>query len=216
MRVISPAKEHFPSLRTALTAGELTVFTFFDELLDEKWEIYVQPHLNGLRPDFVLLNPNVGIAVYEVKDWNLAAMQYQTRERKDKSPELMATDRNGRTFSLQHDNPVERIRRYQNEIFNLYCPRLEAKSGISAITAGVIFPFATTEEVKRLLGPCYKYWHKKGTISEKYHPIAGRDLLEARAITSVFPNSQWRTSMQMTPELAKDLRHWLVEPDFAA
>tara|TARA_R110001606_G_C15179796_1_gene629186 strand:- start:19 stop:225 length:207 start_codon:yes stop_codon:yes gene_type:complete len=59
-----------------MTAGEQQVFRLFHEHLPKEWEIYLQPHLNGLRPDFVLLNPNVGIAVFEVKDWNLGAMRY--------------------------------------------------------------------------------------------------------------------------------------------
>jgi hypothetical protein len=47
------------------------------------WEIYVQPHLNGLRPDFVLLNPRIGIAVFEVKDWDLSAMGYSSTGSKE-------------------------------------------------------------------------------------------------------------------------------------
>lgn len=214
MRIISPARDQLPNLRTALTAGEWSVFRFFDELLPEDWEIYIQPYLNGLRPDFVLLNPRVGIAVYEVKDWDLAAMRYHTRVREDKAPELMATDRNGNTFSLQYENPIERVHRYKNEIYELYCPRLKHKTGLSAITAGTIFTCAPTEAVIDLLRPCYDY-RKMGDTSD-YHPIAGRDQLAARALASVFPGSRWRSSKQMTPELAKDLRNWLVEPDFAA
>ena len=33
-------------------------------------------NLNGLRPDIVPLHPGVGVAVFEVKDWDLGAMQY--------------------------------------------------------------------------------------------------------------------------------------------
>jgi Nuclease-related domain len=34
------------------------------------WSIFVQPHLNGERPDFVLTHPERGIVVIEVKDYN--------------------------------------------------------------------------------------------------------------------------------------------------
>jgi len=214
MRLVSPPREQLPHLRTPLTEGEWEVFNFFDALLPQEWEIYIQPHLNGLRPDFVLLNPNVGIAVYEVKDWNLSAMRYYTQERKDKAPELMATDRNGKTFSLQHDNPVERVHRYKDEIYELYCPRLKQKTGLSAITAGIVMTKATVEEARTLLGPCYNY-RKMGETPD-YHPIVGCDTLSTRNVKAALPGSQWRTSRQMHPALAKDLRNWLVEPDFAA
>lgn len=214
MRFVSPPRDALPDLRTSLTEGEWSVFRFFDELLPEEWEIYIQPHLNGLRPDFVLLNPHVGIAVYEVKDWNLSALQYQIRCRADKAPELIATDLNGKTFSLQHDNPIERVYRYKNEIFELYCPRLKQRAGLSAITAGTIMTQAATIEVHNLLGPCYDY--RKMSATPDYHPLVGNDILAARDIQSAFPTSRWRTSHQMNTELAKDLRNWLVEPDFAA
>jgi hypothetical protein len=59
--------------------GEKMLFDLLDRELDP-WEIYIQPHLNGLRPDFVLLNPSVGVCVIEVKDWNLDAMPYYIKE----------------------------------------------------------------------------------------------------------------------------------------
>ncbi len=70
-RKVSPPVSEHHRLRDPLTDGEKMVFEFFDTHLDEAWEIYIQPHMNGLRPDFVLLNPNVGIAVFEVKDWSM-------------------------------------------------------------------------------------------------------------------------------------------------
>ena len=63
-RVVSPPVEAFSELRQPLTMGEQAVFEMFDRTLPPGWEIYVQPHLNGLRPDFVLLNPRVGIGVF--------------------------------------------------------------------------------------------------------------------------------------------------------
>ena len=74
--MISPALAQLAALPTPLTPGEKQVLEFFTRHLPEAWEIYIQPHLNGLRPDFVLLHPENGIAVYEVKDWNLSAMDY--------------------------------------------------------------------------------------------------------------------------------------------
>jgi hypothetical protein len=126
-RRVSPPKSELSKLRTPLTAGEKQVFEFLDECLSPDWEIYVQPHLNGCRPDFVLLNPNVGIAVIEVKDWDPDAVQYR--------------------------NPVEQAHNYKNEIYELYCPRLAHKSGYAAISAGVIFPYAAQAELNRLFPP---------------------------------------------------------------
>lgn len=79
-RVIHPPLADLGKLRQGLTAGEQKVLELFNRHLPVSWEIYIQPHLNGLRPDFVLLNPQGGIAVFEVKDWNLSAMRYFTQK----------------------------------------------------------------------------------------------------------------------------------------
>jgi hypothetical protein len=36
--------------------------------LPAQWEIYLQPCMNGDRPDIVILHPKVGLMIYEVKD----------------------------------------------------------------------------------------------------------------------------------------------------
>lgn len=35
------------------------------------WTIFEQPHINSMKPDFILLHPHKGIIIIEVKDWNL-------------------------------------------------------------------------------------------------------------------------------------------------
>lgn len=212
-RLVSPPKDQHDKLRQPLTAGEKKVFDFFDRLLPLEWEIYIQPHLNGLRPDFVLLNPNAGIAVFEVKDWNLRAMRYQVKERKGKAPKLVGSI-GEKTFSLQHENPIEKTHRYKEEIFNLYCPRLQQRTGFSVITAGVIFPFANELEVKKLFEQSLS--HRRMLTYPQYSPISGFESLSSDKLSNVFPESSRTSSQFMSKEMADDLRSWLVEPDFSA
>lgn len=138
-RIVEPPRCELDNLRQPLTAGERLVFDQLDRELDEPWEIYLQPHLNGMRPDFVLLNPTVGIVVIEVKDWNFDAMHYFVKKRDNGHVELSAR-KDGREFAVP--NPFSRIKEYKEAIFNIYCPRLPEKAGFGAITPVVIFPFA--------------------------------------------------------------------------
>jgi len=211
-RVVSPPRNELDKLRQPLTEGEKLVFDFFDEHLSVEWEIYLQPHMNGLRPDFVLLNPQVGMAVFEVKDWDFSAVNYSVEERSGKAPVLLG-EKDGKTFSKQSDNPIEKVYRYKNELFSLYCPRLQRGNGFAAITAGVIFPFADDDSVKSLFLPSLRY---RGMAEfPKYNPISGRQALMGIDIKSVFPEGARPHSKQMSPALADDLRYWLVEPDFS-
>ena len=212
-RFVSPPTDQLEKLRQPLTKGERLVFEFFHAHLPEDWEIYIQPHLNGLRPDFVLLNPNSGIAVFEVKDWDLGAMEYWVEGRPGKSPILLAK-KDGKRFSLQSQNPVEKVFRYKQELHELYCPRLEKNAGFAVITAGVIFPYAKDKKVDELLSPCLNY--RGMTQYQQYNPVSGAESIQEGNIRKVFPESARRSSGYMNAEMAKDLRNWLVEPDFSA
>jgi hypothetical protein len=41
------------------------------------WMVFEQPHINSMKPDFVLLNPQRGIIIIEVKDWDLNSDVYE-------------------------------------------------------------------------------------------------------------------------------------------
>ncbi len=92
-RLICPPKSEHHKLRQPLQEGERLVLEFFDRWLPEEWEIYLQPHLNGLRPDFVLLHPRLGIGVFEIKDWDLDRMERWVETRPNRAPVLVGRDR---------------------------------------------------------------------------------------------------------------------------
>lgn len=177
--------------------------------------MYIQPHLNGLRPDFVLLNPNAGIAVFEVKDWDLSALSYYVDCKGTGEPRLMARDKSGSTFSRQSDNPVNKIRLYRDELFSLYCPRLDARYGLAVITAGIIFTRSSRSQVRKLLAP---FRDRDREIAEypQYYPLSGSDDVQAANIGQLFPEWQRASSTHMSQDTANDLRGWLKEPAFSS
>lgn len=215
-RVVSPPLDELHKLRQPMTEGERRVLNFFLKTLPPSWEIYVQPHLNGLRPDFVLLHPERGIAVYEVKDWNLGSIDYFVREpRKNGGPELMG-HKDGQVFSKEKDNPVRKIALYKDEIYSLYCPRLPARTGLGSIIAGIIFPFALTVEAEALLKSLRDFYEQ--TKYPKLYPVIGSDVLAdatERSLRNKVLSTAHQNDDRMSDEVANDLRHWLVEADAA-
>ncbi len=69
--------QFFPSIEDILrlsvkpTSGELAVLRFMEGNLDDSYEIYFNPYLNGDRPDIIILRKRHGALIIEVKDWNL-------------------------------------------------------------------------------------------------------------------------------------------------
>lgn len=210
MRLISPPVTEHDSLRQPLTDGEKIVFEFFNTYLSEEWEIYLQPHLNGLKPDLVLLHPQNGIAVFEVKDWNLDALHYFCEWSNDK---LRLMGNNGtRTFSLEKQNPVTKIDLYKKEIFDLYCPRLKERTGFGSITAGIIFPFAEKKRIEDLFKPFRDVRNMSGYSN--LYPLVGLDTIARGNIKFDLPRLN-KINDCMSAEIAADMRAWLTEPSFS-
>ena len=197
-RIIDPPKDQWDRLPTPLTPGESEVFELFKETLPLEWEMYIQPYLNGLRPDLVLLNPYAGIAVFEVKDWSLNTLQYSIR------------------YNWSTQSPINQIKLYEDEIFNLYCPRLDDRYGKAVISAGLIFTQIPQAMVNRLLNP-----FRDGNMGKfpNQYPFAGSEGLEEGNINALFPEykkwGQHKQSYYMSEDLANDLRGWLKEPAFS-
>lgn len=210
--IVEPPLNELDRLPTPLEIGERKVLEFFLECLSSDWEIYIQPHLNGLRPDFVLLNPLVGIGVFEVKNWNFESVTYFPKMVQKGRFELWG-EKSGKEFSKEIDNPFRKISLYKQEIYNIYCPRLQRNRGFAAITGGVIFPSASTAQVRRLQEK-FLSDGASGT-SSTYLPVSGLDVLLAKDLETVFPDAVRQHSSIMNPVICEDLRGWLVEPDFS-
>ena len=197
-RIIDPPKDQWHRLPTPLTSGENKVYNLFDAGLPLEWEMYIQPHLNGLRPDLVLLNPYAGIAVFEIKDWSLNTLQYSIR------------------YNWATQSPINQIKLYEDEIFNLYCPRLDDRYGKAVITAGLIFTQIPQMEVNRLLDPfrdgnMIKYKHR--------YPFSGSECVTVGNIDALFSeHKNWgshKPSRYISLDTANDLQGWLKEPAFS-
>lgn len=209
-RVIDPPRSEHHLLDPPLTAGEAALVDVLDGVLAPEWEIYLQAPLNRLRPDIVLLNPRVGVVVIEVKDWRLAGGRFEFQASADGAAELWG-EVGGARKRLR--NPIDQALAYRLEISQLYCPRLRRRFGASPLATSVVFPFASDSDVKTLFGPLSK---RHLTSLQEGVQVLGKDALEERGLETIVPRGAWPDGNEMTPQLADDLRSWLIEPDFDA
>ena len=207
MRRVSPPSSELHRLRAPLTSGERRLFEVLDEGLEPDWEIYIQPHMNGLRPDFVLLHPKNGIAVFEVKDWALDSGSY----RLDETGGLVVESGTDPDRAARIRSPMRQLLDYKYEIWDLYCPRLDRPSHLGLITAGLVLS-NTTRDTRRRLEPAL-LCEQVSKYPDQF-PVATAEDLEKRDLAAVFPR-HGLAHPAMTEEVAADLRHWLLEPDFS-
>ena len=218
-RVISPPKSAWAELRQPLEKGEKQFIEYLDNKLHKDWEIYIQPHLNGLCPDVVILNPRVGIGVFEVKNWNFNAMDYYLENDSNGSLSLLCEKKFKPPFKIA-PNPVDKILQYKREIIDLYSFGLNfQKQGALAVTVGLILPSATKEDAERLFIPLFKDRNQKvfnlqDEGGENFnHCILTKEDFD-RDIQFTLPTGITRFSSKfMNPVIANQLRVWLIEPE---
>lgn len=208
-RIIEPSRDRLHHLPTPLNDGEKKVLNFLEEHLPDKWEIYIQPHLNGHKPDFIVLNPEIGIGIIEVKDWNLNFSRFEYFERHG---ELWAV--NKRTEKKhRRDNPVIKIRSYKKAVMNLYCPGLLAKEGYGIIGCSLVFPSIERGGIIELIRSLQNDDERKYS---RIYAVAGSDTLSNGDLKILLPlAARNRESKAISEDACRVFRGWLREPDSA-
>lgn len=145
MAKLSPAIEVIKRQKVQPTAGEWTLLKFLLENLDDNYEIYFQPYLNGDNPDFAIMRKGSGVLIIEVKDWNLCHYYIDENTK----------------WKLIKDNtiiksPLNQVDNYKSNLFHLHLEELfnrniNNKNYWATVNCAVYFHNATEENLTSFL-----------------------------------------------------------------
>lgn len=62
------------TIRRTATTGERLVFRTLKNYLPDDYIVYYEPDIKGVRPDFVIIGPDIGLIVLEVKDYKKSTL----------------------------------------------------------------------------------------------------------------------------------------------
>ena len=68
------------TIRSSATAGERLLFRTMKQVLPDDVIVYYEPEIHGRRPDFVLISPEFGMAVLEVKDYTRNTLYHLNKD----------------------------------------------------------------------------------------------------------------------------------------
>lgn len=71
MALFYPSMEQIKNMKVKPTDGENFLLHTLQEELDDSYEVFFQPFLNGDEPDIIIVRKKYGVVIIEVKDWNL-------------------------------------------------------------------------------------------------------------------------------------------------
>ncbi|UNU73700.1 UvrD-helicase domain-containing protein [Moraxella nasovis] len=214
-RVIVPPKSEWDNLRQPLESGERQFIEYLDKHLNANWEIYIQPAFNGLCPDVIIVNPKVGICIFEVKNWNFDAIHYYSDYANNGKLHLKA--QKGVEKPYRPENPVDKLLLYRKEMIHLYTPQLGTESGKRVLFCGLVFPSATQEQLSK--AGIYSIFENRGRrIFNKENPYAKYFVISQESfyddINNVFPKRLLdNKNSTMNDIVASYLKFWLIEPD---
>lgn len=159
-----PSREAVRSFKVPLMPGEAALVDALVEHLPDDFEVYVQPFVNGDRPDIVVLRRGAGVLLVEVKDWTLSAYETGAGNWKVRSTGTLKT------------SPVQQVEAYKKNLFDLHVERLAIRCIFDRSTFGVV--------------RCAVYLHDAATNTEakkacgdpRYVRALGREVLSAEGV----------------------------------
>ena len=141
MALLFPSYEDILKLKVPPTTGELHIINFLSKNLDDTFEIFFNPYLNGDRPDVVIMRKNYGVLIIEVKDVHLDSYDI-TRE----------GDLEHKQGKYIVKSPVEQVKKYKTNLYDLHVEGLLEKNIIntsffSIVSCAVYFYNSTLEKI---------------------------------------------------------------------
>ncbi|NPV04486.1 MAG: AAA family ATPase [Syntrophaceae bacterium] len=168
------------------TDGERQFYRFLERVArpDSRYLSWYLPDIRGKEPDFLLFSDEVGLVIFEVKDWSLE----QIREA---GPQYFVLDMGGKTEKRR--NPFQQARDYFADVMNRIKedgfllssdPRFAGKVKIP-VNCGVVFPNINKYEYRekgldRVIDPeKIFFWDDLHPQSDHWADPSGRCFLDA-------------------------------------
>lgn len=219
MAIIYPSIETIKVLRQKPTEGELYILKFLEQNLDDSYEVFFQPYLNGDLPDIVIMRKNSGVYIIEVKDWNLGS--YRLTDNRDWQVNSGSEN--------WHDikSPIDQVSSYKDNLYNLHIAgllerKIKNSNVYSIVNCGVYFHNASTSQVDSFVKGERPDDDEPFQNKNKYHKyikgisytdLFGYDSLNSNDFNKIM-NKRWmsRTSKYFDIDLYTSFKRHLLPP----
>lgn len=172
MPTFYPSLETIAKFKVPPTEGERTLLDFLDRVLDDSYEVYFTPYLNGDRPDVIIMRKGFGVMIIEVKDWNLDNFKLNDRKKWVYIPNDAIVK-----------SPIDQVLKYKNNLYDLHVDQLlerkiSDKRNFQIVTCAVYFHCANQDEVNQLLVKPFKDDKKYQDFLKYNIDLIGKNELE--------------------------------------
>jgi hypothetical protein len=211
MAIIYPKYETIRNLKVPPTEGELKMIDFLLENLNDEYEVYFQPFLNGDCPDIILMRKGGGVLIIEVKDWELANYHLDFRKR----------------WFVNYNNaliksPISQVLKYKENMYDLHIKNLlELKlrdyKYWYIVNCAIFFYKENSKDVRDFLLSPFKYQkdflEQQNAQKDAYEKL---EKSEENYLTFLNKNIELIGKNNLNSEDLKDLLHrrWISRKSF--
>lgn len=219
-------------MHNPLTPGEKALIHFLDQNLpaDNQWTdkqplahyggwlIFAQPYFNGTRPDVVILNPSVGMVIYEVKDWDLSLYTWHEGE-------FCVNTKHG---YQKIKSPVRQVRHYREKLISQLVPDIgeqldreqnqENQPSFGLIKTALYFHKSATDQAQNLFAPRKRKNQTEAQVADerakyfKNEPVFGFDSLKPALLNRIAPDVERKGSYYWKPKWNEEIIFWMRPP----
>lgn len=206
-----------PSIDTILrfkvkpTDGEITLLRHLESTLDNTYEVFFNPYLNGDRPDIMILRKGHGVLIIEVKDWILSHHYIDERKKWH--------------FVNPHNNedsveksPIDQVLKYKENLFDLHIDsllnlKIQNIKNFNIVGCAVYFHKATKAEIDSLIITPFKENRKYLDFLKYNIGLIGCDSLKSGGLDEIlarfYINTNWQ-SIYFTESLYNNFKRILT------
>jgi hypothetical protein len=208
MALVDPPLDTIKKLRVQPTEGEWKLIQFLAATLDDSYEIFVQPYVNGDNPDIAVLRKGSGLLIIEVKDWDLGSYTIDVN-----------TNWHVRSNGAIIKSPLKQVDSYKQNLFKLHSEELYRANVTNhnlwaTVNCGVYFHKPNHSQILSfLLSPFNDKRYAKYNKFVSYFALWGSDSLTPGTLKSTL-SKFWmnRQSKYFNDELYFSVRRYLKAP----
>lgn len=189
--------------------GELHILEFLKHYLDDSFEVYFNPFLNGDRPDIIIMKENQGVLIIEVKDYSLKS--YELDEKKNWKV---------KNINQKIKSPISQVLQYKENLYNLHVENLLAKKisnikNFNIVSCAVYFHNATNSEITDFLVKPYENDRKYLDFLKLNIQLIGRNDLCDATFSNILRTSYLSSnthSLYFTEDIYGSFKRFLNPP----
>lgn len=209
MAIFFPTFDEIQNLKVKLEIGELHLLNFLKNHLDDSFEIFFNPFLNGDRPDVIIMRENQGVLIIEVKDYVLDS--YELDERKNWKV---------KRINQYIKSPISQVLQYKENLFNLHIENLLAKKisnikNFNIVSCAVYFHNATSDDLVSFLVEPFKHDRKYLDFLKYNIHLIGRDDLSVTTFNDILKSCYLisnQSSLYFTKDIYTSFKRFLNPP----